>query len=135
MKPNIAQSIADGLKSADKMFEKLITYIPAVIDVFKLLVNAVVEVYKFFADFIPSVEVGEDIRADKIAAARADEKNKGMTDKQIEAMVDADIAKIRQRHMMSEAARLDAQVRSGYITQAEADAELLVASDWGVVSF
>ena len=124
MKPNIAQSIADGLKSADKMFEKLITYIPAVIDGFKMLVNFTIEAAKFFADFIPSIEVGEEIRADKIAAARADEKNKGMTDEQIEAMVDADIAKIRQKHMMKKAAQLDAQVRSGYITQAEADAEL-----------
>tara|TARA_Y100000385_G_scaffold286954_1_gene350086 strand:- start:119 stop:1636 length:1518 start_codon:yes stop_codon:yes gene_type:complete len=124
MKPNIAQSIGDGLEVMDKLLDKLIEAVPMVINGLVALGEGLFELIKYIGDFVPGIEVGKNIRADKIEAARADAKNKDMTDKQIEAQVDAEIAKIRMQHMKTNASLLDLDVMSGLRSQKSADAEL-----------
>ena len=127
MKPNIAQSIGDGLEVMDKLLDKLIEAVPMVINGLVALGEGLFNLVYYLADFLPEIETGENIRAKKIKTAKFAVENQGKSDEEIEAQVDAEIAKIRMQKMKDLAMALDPNVKAGLISQKQADEELKIA--------
>ena len=127
MKPNIAQSIGDGLEVMDKLLDKLIEAVPMVINGLVALGEGLFNLVYYLADFLPGIETGENIRAKKIKTAKIAVENPDKADEEIEAQVDAEIAKIRMQKMKDLAMALDPNVKAGLISQKQADEELKIA--------
>ena len=108
MKPNIAKNIGEALVGAGKLLDGFVNLMKEkVLPYLEMLASMLFTVIKFVGDFIPGVEVGTNIKGKLMRQAKADIRNKDMSDEEIEAQVDEKIRKIRFNHLKTTAQRLE----------------------------